>query len=144
MNILILGSGGREHAFTWKIAQSSFCNKLYIAPGNAGTEEIGTNVNIEINDFKRIKNLVLSKDINMVIVGSEDPLVNGIYDFFKSDNKLKSVSIIGPSKKGAMLEGSKEFAKEFMLKYIIPTAKYKTAAFLRWDSLNIFEDTTDK
>ena len=126
MNILILGSGGREHAFTWKIAQSSFCNKLYIAPGNAGTEEIGTNVNIEINDFKRIKKLVLSKDINMVIVGSEDPLVNGIYDFFKSDNKLKSVSIIGPSKKGAMLEGSKEFAKEFMLKYNIPTAKYKS------------------
>ena len=126
MNILILGSGGREHAFSWKIAQSSFCNKLYIAPGNAGTEEIGTNVNIEINDFKKIKNLILSKDINMVIVGPENPLVNGIYDFFKSDNKLKSVSIIGPSKKGAMLEGSKEFAKEFMLKYNIPTAKYKS------------------
>jgi len=126
MNILILGSGGREHAFTWKIAQSSFCNKLYIAPGNAGTEEIGTNINIEINDFNKIKKLVLSKDINMVIVGSEDPLVNGIYDFFKSDNTLKSVSIIGPSKKGAMLEGSKEFAKEFMLKYNIPTAKYKS------------------
>ena len=125
MNVLILGSGGREHTFAWKIAKSSSCNNLYIAPGNAGTKEIGENINIEINDFEKIKKVVLSKDINMVVVGPEDPLVNGIYNFFKSDKKLKSISIIGPSKEGAQLEGSKEFAKEFMLKYNIPTAKYK-------------------
>ena len=117
MNVLILGSGGREHAFAWKIAQSSSCNKLFIAPGNAGTEKVGTNVNIDINDFEKIKNFVLAKEIELVLVGPEDPLVNGIYDFFNEDELLKKVSLIGPSKKGAQLEGSKKFAKEFMIRH---------------------------
>ena len=125
MNVLILGSGGREHAFAWKIAQSSSCNKLFIAPGNAGTEEIGTNVNISVNDFESIKKFVLAEDIKLVLVGPEDPLVNGIYNFFKEDEKLKNISLIGPSKEGAQLEGSKEFAKEFMFRHDIPTAKYQ-------------------
>lgn len=126
MNVLILGSGGREHAFAWKIAKSSSCNKLFIAPGNAGTEEVGTNVNINVNDFDGIKNLVLEKDIKLVIVGPEDPLVNGIYDFFKSDEQLRNINLIGPSKNGAQLEGSKEFAKEFMIRHNIPTARYQS------------------
>ena len=94
MNILILGSGGREHAFAWKIAQSSSCNKLFIAPGNAGTEKLGTNVNIDVNDFERIKELVINKEIKLVLVGPEDPLVNGIYDFFQNDEQLKNVDDI--------------------------------------------------
>tara|TARA_B100000287_G_C20585110_1_gene761924 strand:+ start:21 stop:1292 length:1272 start_codon:yes stop_codon:yes gene_type:complete len=126
MNILILGSGGREHAFAWKISKSSSCNKLFIAPGNAGTEELGNNVDIDILDFKKIKTLVLEQEIEMVIVGPEDPLVAGIYDFFKNDQKLKSISLIGPSKDGARLEGSKEFAKKFMIRNSIPTAKYNS------------------
>lgn len=126
MNVLILGSGGREHAFAWKIAKSSSCNKLFIAPGNAGTEEVGTNVNINVNDFDGIKNLVLEKDIKLVIVGPEGPLVNGIYDFFKSDEQLRNINLIGPSKNGAQLEGSKEFAKEFMIRHNIPTARYQS------------------
>ena len=125
MNVLILGSGGREHAFAWKIAQSSSCNKLFIAPGNAGTEEIGSNVNISVNDFESIKNFVLSEGIKLVLVGPEDPLVNGIYNFFKEDEELKNISLIGPSKEGAQLEGSKEFAKQFMKRHNIPTAKYQ-------------------
>ncbi|MAU36656.1 MAG: phosphoribosylamine--glycine ligase [Flavobacteriales bacterium] len=125
MNVLIIGSGGREHAFAWKIAQSSSCNKLFIAPGNAGTEKVGTNVNIDINDFEKIKDFVLTKEIELVLVGPEDPLVNGIYDFFNEDELLKKVSLIGPSKKGAQLEGSKKFAKEFMIRHNIPTAKYQ-------------------
>lgn len=125
MNVLILGGGGREHAFAWKIAQSSDCNKLFIAPGNAGTNEIGTNINININDFENIKAFVLSEKIELVLVGPEDPLVNGIYDFFQNDHQLKEVSLIGPSKKGAQLEGSKKFAKEFMARHNIPTAKYQ-------------------
>ena len=126
MNVLILGGGGREHAFAWKIAKSSLCKKLLIAPGNAGTEQIGTNVNISVNDFKKIKDLCLKEEINMLIVGPEDPLVNGIYDFFHEDEKLQHITVIGPSKKGAQLEGSKEFSKEFMMKYGIPTAAYQS------------------
>ena len=126
MNILILGSGGREHTLAWKIAQSSSCNKLFIAPGNAGTNLIGQNINIEATDFKSIKELAISEEISMVIVGPEDPLVKGIFDFFQSDDKLKHISVIGPSKQGAKLEGSKSFAKEFMRRNNIPTAKYKS------------------
>ena len=126
MNILILGSGGREHAFAWKIAQSSSCNKLIIAPGNAGTNQLGTNIDININDFDAVKDLVLSNEIDMVLVGPEAPLVNGIYDFFQQDEKLSRISLIGPSASGARLEGSKNFAKEFMQRYNIPTAKHKT------------------
>ena len=125
MNVLILGSGGREHAFAWKIAKSSSCNQLFIAPGNSGTAQVGTNVNIEINDFDSIKEFVLTENIELVLVGPEDPLVNGIYNFFKEDEKLKEISLIGPSKKGALLEGSKRFAKEFMFRHNIPTAKYQ-------------------
>jgi len=125
MNVLILGSGGREHAFAWKIAKSSSCNNLFIAPGNAGTAEVGSNIEIGVNDFESIKKFVLSEGIEMVVVGPEDPLVNGIYDFFKEDEELQNISLIGPSKEGARLEGSKEFAKEFMFRHNIPTAKYK-------------------
>ena len=126
MNVLILGSGGREHALAWKISQSSSCNKLLIAPGNAGTDLVGVNKNINVTDFDAIKHLVIDEDIEMVVVGPEGPLVNGIYDFFKNDNDLNNVSIIGPSKEGAQLEGSKKFAKEFMQRHNIPTAKYKS------------------
>ena len=125
MNVLILGSGGREHAFAWKIAKSSSCNNLFIAPGNAGTAEVGSNIEIGVNDFESIKKFVLLEGIEMVVVGPEDPLVNGIYDFFKEDEELQNISLIGPSKEGARLEGSKEFAKEFMFRHNIPTAKYK-------------------
>ena len=125
MNILIIGSGGREHAFAWKIAKSSSCNKLFIAPGNAGTSELGSNINIEINDFESIKEFVIDENIELVLVGPENPLVNGIYNFFKEDEELKDVSLIGPSKEGAQLEGSKRFAKEFMLRHNIPTARYQ-------------------
>ena len=125
MNILILGSGGREHAFAWKIAKSSSCNKLFIAPGNAGTAEVGENVDINVNDFKSIREFVLAEEVELVLVGPEEPLVNGIYDFFQQDSKLRSVSLIGPSADGAQLEGSKKFAKEFMMRHDIPTAKYQ-------------------
>ena len=125
MNVLILGSGGREHAFAWKIAKSSSCNQLFIAPGNVGTAQVGTNVNIGVNDFASIKEFILAENIELVLVGPEDPLVNGIYNFFKEDEQLKNISLIGPSKEGAQLEGSKEFAKEFMFRHNIPTAKYQ-------------------
>ena len=126
MNILILGSGGREHTLAWKIAQSSSCNKLFVAPVNAGTSLIGQNINIAATDFKSLKELAISEEISMVIVGPEDPLVKGIFDFFQSDEKLKHISVIGPSKQGAKLEGSKSFAKEFMQRNNIPTAKYRS------------------
>jgi phosphoribosylamine--glycine ligase len=126
MNVLLLGQGGREHAFAWKLAQSPLLKELYIAPGNAGTEEFGENVNIKITDFPAIKKLVMEKSINMVVVGPEDPLVAGIYDFFINDSELKNIPVIGPSKAGAQLEGSKDFAKAFMQKYQIPTARYQT------------------
>ncbi len=126
MRILLLGSGGREHALAWKIAQSPKCEKLYIAPGNAGTKEVGENINIKVNDFDDIKDFCLEKGVTMVVVGPEDPLVNGIYDFFKDDAQLKDIPVIGPSKKGAVLEGSKDFAKGFMQRHGIPTARYQT------------------
>ena len=126
MNILILGSGGREHAMAWKIKQSKKINKLYIAPGNAGTDMVGENVSMSVTDFPAIKQFVLDNQVNMVVVGPEDPLVKGIYDFFSQDKELKGVSVIGPSQEGAKLEGSKKFAKEFMMRHSIPTAKYKS------------------
>jgi len=124
MNVLILGSGGREHAFAWKIAQSKQLQNLYIAPGNAGTANCGTNVNIAVNDFDGIKNLVWEKDINLVLVGPEDPLVKGIHDYFLNDDVLRDIPVIGPRKDGAQLEGSKDFSKRFMLRHAIPTARY--------------------
>ena len=126
MNVLILGSGGREHAFAWKLAQSKQLENLYIAPGNAGTSQCGTNVNISISDFEAIKNLVWEKSIDLVLVGPEDPLVNGIHDYFLQDDILKEIPVIGPKKDGAQLEGSKDFSKQFMLKHGVPTAKYKS------------------
>lgn len=126
MNILLLGSGGREHAFAWKIKQSKIVDKLYIAPGNSGTLECGENVKINPNDFEAISAFVLANQVGMVVVGPEDPLVNGIYDYFKSREELKFVKVIGPSKDGAQLEGSKDFAKQFMIKHGIPTAAYET------------------
>ena len=126
MNVLVLGSGGREHALSWKIAQSSMCEKIFIAPGNSGTKLVGENVNINVTDFEAIKKFVIEKSIEMVVVGPEDPLVLGIYDFFQQDKDLKEVCLIGPSKEGAKLEGSKEFSKQFMEKYSIPTAKYQS------------------
>ena len=124
MNILLLGSGGREHAFAWKMVQSPLCDTLFMAPGNAGTAEIATNVAIAVTDFEAIKALVIKENIEMVVVGPEDPLVKGIYDFFLNDAALSHIPVIGPSKLGATLEGSKEFAKEFLVKHNIPTAAY--------------------
>jgi phosphoribosylamine--glycine ligase len=126
MNILLLGSGGREHALAWKIAQSPKVNFLFIAPGNAGTSSIGTNVPISVNDFPAIKDFVLKNNIDMLIVGPEDPLVNGIYDCFANDSLLKGIPVIGPSRKGAQMEGSKDFSKSFMQRHGIPTAAYKS------------------
>ena len=124
MTILLLGSGGREHALAWKMLQSDKCSTLFVAPGNAGTAKIATNVSLDILDFEAIKTFVIQEKVSMVIVGPEDPLVHGIYDFFKNDSILKNISVIGPSKKGAQLEGSKEFAKEFLVRHNIPTAAY--------------------
>ncbi len=124
MTILLLGSGGREHALAWKILQSKKCSQLFVAPGNAGTETIAKNINISPTDFDAIKNFAIQEKIEMVVVGPEDPLVAGIYDFFKNDENLKHIPVIGPSKIGAQLEGSKEFAKEFLVKNNIPTAAY--------------------
>ena len=126
MKILLLGSGGREHALAWKIAQSNKCEKLYIAPGNAGTSNVGENVAMKANDFEAIKKFVVEKGINMVVVGPEDPLVKGIYDDLKADERTKDIPVIGPTKAGAVLEGSKDFAKGFMQRHQIPTARYET------------------
>jgi len=126
MNVLLLGSGGRENAIAWKLTQSPLLTKLYIAPGNAGTANYGTNLAIDILDFELLKKTALEKGINMVIVGPEEPLVKGVYDYFKADKELSSIPVIGPSAKAAALEGSKDFAKKFMAKYNIPTAKYNT------------------
>lgn len=126
MRILLIGSGGREHALAWKIAQSPKVEQLYIAPGNAGTANAGINVNIKVNEFDKIREFVVSNHIDMVVVGPEDPLVNGIYDYFKNDAELSGIPVIGPSKAGAVLEGSKEFAKGFMQRHNIPTARYKS------------------
>ena len=126
MNILLLGSGGREHALAWKIAQSKKVDNLFIAPGNGGTGNVGENVAIKADDFDGIKEFVLGHKVDMVVVGPEDPLVKGIYDYFKNDPQLKTIPVIGPSKKGAVLEGSKEFAKGFMQRHNIPTAAYRS------------------
>ena len=133
MNVLVLGSGGREHALSWKIAQSSLCEKLFIAPGNAGTAQLGENVNISATDFESLKTFVIDNEIEMLVVGPEDPLVKGIYDFFKNDEVLSEVCVIGPSQEGAQLEGSKEYSKQFMKRHDIPTADYDS--FTK-DSLN--------
>ncbi len=126
MNVLLIGAGGREHALAWKISQSSRCKKLFIAPGNAGTSECGENVPIHGNDFKTIKEFILKKKINLVVVGPEEPLVNGIVDFFRLDKELEKVLILGPTLNGALLEGSKDYAKAFMLRHNIPTASFGT------------------
>lgn len=125
MKILLLGSGGREHALAWKIAQSPKVDKLFIAPGNAGTKEVGENVNIPVCDFDAIAAFVLSNGVEMVVVGPEDPLVKGIYDYFQADVRLQNIAVIGPTKAAAELEGSKSFAKDFMQRHSIPTAAYK-------------------
>ena len=126
MTILILGSGGREHTFAWKIAQSPLCDKIYVAPGNSGTAQIATNIPISVTDFDAIKSVVIAHQIEMVVVGPEDPLVQGIHDFFLQDDQLKHVAVIGPQKAAAALEGSKEFAKEFLIRHDIPTAAYQS------------------
>ena len=126
MNILVLGSGGREHTFAWKIAQSQHCKNLFVAPGNSGTKAIATNLEISVTDFKAIKEAVIANKIELVVVGPEDPLVQGIHDFFLEDEALKNVAVIGPQKAAAALEGSKEFAKEFMMRHKIPTAAYQS------------------
>lgn len=125
MNILLLGSGGREHAFAWKLSQSSRCTALFIAPGNAGTSQCGTNIDLQVTDFESIKQFCIDHTIDMVVVGPEEPLVKGIYDFFKNDTALRHIIVIGPSQKGAQLEGSKAFAKAFMQRHNIPTAAYR-------------------
>ncbi|ASU32098.1 phosphoribosylamine--glycine ligase [Mucilaginibacter xinganensis] len=126
MNILILGSGGRESAFAWKLSQSPKCEKLFIAPGNAGTGQYGTNLNVKVNDFEGIKQAVLNHQINMVLVGPEEPLVKGIHDFFLGDEQLRNIPVIGPQREGAQLEGSKDFSKQFMERNNIPAAASKT------------------
>ena len=126
MNILILGSGGREHAFTHKLIQSKKVTHIFVAPGNAGTQEIATNINVNPTDFESVKKAVIAHDIQMIIVGPEAPLVNGVHDFFLADDELKNIPVIGPKKDGALLEGSKDFSKEFMFKHGIPTAKYQS------------------
>ena len=126
MNILLLGSGGGEHALAWKIAQSEKCEKLFIAPGNAGTASVGENVDIKADDFESLKKFAVDNNIDMIVVGPEDPLVKGVYDNFRDDERTKHIPVIGPSKAGAVLEGSKDFAKRFMKRHNIPTAKYET------------------
>ena len=126
MNILVLGSGGREHTITWKLAQSEKCGNLFVAPGNSGTAKIAKNVPVSVTDFPAIKDVVLNNNIEMVIVGPEDPLVQGVHDYFLADEKLKNVAVIGPQKAAATLEGSKEFAKEFLFRHNIPTAAYQS------------------
>jgi phosphoribosylamine--glycine ligase len=143
MNVLIIGSGGREHAVGWKIKQSDLLNELFFAPGNAGTLELGENIPLDVNDFEAVKFQVLSKDIDLVFVGPEDPLVNGIHDFFLADEQLKSVPVIGPQKKGAWLEGSKEFCKEFMDKSGVPTAAYKSFTGETYDDGCAFLDSLE-
>lgn len=128
MNLLLLGSGGREHALAWKLRESRMLHHLYIAPGNAGTASLGTNVPIGVNDFNALKTFSLEHDIDMIIVGPEDPLVNGIYDFFRNDEDICHIGVIGPSKEGAQLEGSKDFAKNFMIRHDIPTARFLTVS----------------
>ncbi|WP_440879522.1 phosphoribosylamine--glycine ligase [Tenacibaculum sp. C7A-26P2] len=141
MNILILGSGGREHAFAKKISESERINNLFVAPGNAGTETIATNISISLTDFHAVKEMVLENNIDMVVVGPEAPLVEGIHDFFLGDEALRNVSVIGPKKDGALLEGSKDFSKQFMEKHQIPTAKYKSFTSKTLEEGKLFLDT---
>lgn len=138
MNILLLGNGGRENALAWKIKQSDKVQKLYVASGNAGTHEIAVNVNLSPTDFPNIKQFVLDNNIDMVVVGPEEPLVRGIYDFFVNDNDIKDIPVIGPSKIGAQLEGSKDFAKQFMIRHNIPTARYKSFTLDELDEAYLF------
>ena len=126
MKVLLLGSGGREHALAWKIAQSDKCTKLFIASGNAGTAAVGENVAIKADDFEALKQFCVDNSVDMVVVGPEDPLVKGVYDEFHDDERTRNIPVIGPSKAGAVLEGSKDFAKRFMKRHNIPTAKYET------------------
>lgn len=133
MKILLLGSGGRECAIAWKLAQSPKCEQLYIAPGNAGTRAYGENIEIKVNDFDKIKDFVIDQSIDMVVVGPEDPLVNGIADYFENDDALRHIAVIGPSRKAAQLEGSKDFAKGFMMRHNIPTAKYQSFTAAEYD-----------
>ena len=141
MNILLLGSGGREHALAWKIAQSPRVEKLYIAPGNAGTSQVGENVAISVCDFEKIAEFVLANNVSMVVVGPEDPLVKGIYDYFGNDERLKNIAVIGPSRDAAQLEGSKSFAKEFMQRNSIPTAAYRSFDGTQLDEAYKFLET---
>lgn len=143
MNILIIGSGGREHTFAWKISQSELCDKLFVAPGNSGTAKLATNVAINVNDFNEMKSLVLKENIELVVVGPEDPLVNGIHDFFLNDKELKDIPVIGPEQKAAQLEGSKEFAKEFLYRHNIPTAAYQSFTKQNVDEGFDFLETLD-
>lgn len=144
MNLLLLGSGGREHALAWKIAQSPKVENLYIAPGNAGTATVGTNIpNIKATDFQSIKDFALAKEIDMIVVGPEDPLVQGIYEYFKNDELTRHIAIIGPTREGARLEGSKEFAKEFMQRHNIPTARYKSISAANLDEGLAFLETLE-
>lgn len=138
MNILLLGNGGRENALAWKIKQSNKVQKLYVAPGNAGTHEIAVNVNLLPTDFPEIKQFVLKNKIDMVVVGPEEPLVRGVYDFFVNDHDIKDIPVIGPSKIGAQLEGSKDFAKQFMMRHNIPTARYKSFTLDELDEAYLF------
>lgn len=141
MNILLLGSGGREHAFALSLSKSSLCGALFIAPGNAGTASCGTNVNVQPNDFESVKELVLKESIELVVVGPEDPLVNGIVDFFECDPSIKNIPVIGPGKTGAQLEGSKDFSKAFMQRHGIPTAAYRSFTFAKLDEAYTFLET---
>lgn len=141
MNVLLLGSGGREHAMAWKIRKSSYLNNLYIAPGNAGTALLGTNVPVEVTDFEAMKRFSLDHDIDMIVVGPEDPLVEGVYDFFHEDEDICHIAVIGPSRKGAQLEGSKDFAKNFMMRHQIPTARYKSVTQENITEGNAFLDS---
>ena len=138
MNILLVGSGGREHALAWKISQSPKVDKLFIAPGNAGTATVGINVPMSATDFPKIKEFVLANQVAMVVVGPEDPLVKGIYDYFKNDAELASVPVIGPSKVGAQLEGSKDFAKAFMMRHHIPTLVIRVFVPKIWKRVILF------
>lgn len=138
MNILLLGSGGRENALAWKIKQSTKVENLYVAPGNAGTQFIARNIEISINDFPAIKKFVLENKIDMVVVGPEEPLVKGIYDYFVNDTDVNHIPVIGPSKEGAKLEGSKDFAKQFMIRHEIPTARYKSFTLAELDDAYTF------
>lgn len=138
MNVLVLGSGGREHAISWKLSQSSVLDRLYIAPGNAGTKDLGINLNFGPNDFDAIKETVLERRIEMIVVGPEDPLVNGIVDHFAADPEMQHVAVIGPNKVAAQLEGSKDFAKDFMKRHNVPTAKYKSFTAENIDEADAF------